>query len=52
MIVPRKRKMIKACMSVLKVKKSRFFDPMVQLIMLDDFGGKNPLSGSSKASWR
>lgn len=44
--------MIKACMSVLKVKKSRFFDPMVQLITIEEFGGKNPLTGKSNKSWR
>ena len=55
MIVPRKRKMVKACMSVLKVQKSRYFDAMVQLITLDEFGGPNPLNGKeneSAPSWR
>ena len=44
MIVPRKRKMIKACMSVLKIQKSRYLDAIIQTISIHEFGGRSQLA--------
>ena len=44
LIVPRKRKMIKACISVLNIRKSRYFDAICKVVALHEFGGQSSLS--------
>lgn len=51
LIVPKKRKMIKACMVVLSIRKSRYFDAVCQVVALNDFGGANSLTKKLKLQW-
>ena len=43
--------MIKACMSVMRVYKSRYLDAIIQLVALEEFGGKNPIKEEG-STWR
>ena len=51
LIVPRKRKMLKACMSVLQISKSRYFDAICQVVALHEFGGQNSLTQELELNW-
>ena len=50
LVVPRKRKMLKACMSVLKIQKSRFFNAVIQVIALDSFRDTGPFMKKTDCS--
>ena len=51
LIVPRKRKMLKACMSVLRVTKSRYFDAICQVVALHEFSGENSVTRDMDLPW-
>ena len=43
--------MVKACMSVLTIRKSRYFDAICQVVALHEFGGNSSLSKEIKHMW-